>query len=81
MSEKIVMPVVPPTDDYLYTVSEASKILRVNNNAVYSLIKKGHLSAIKLGLIKIRKKELESFMERIDGMDLSDLDDVKKLEW
>nr|WP_038263270.1 helix-turn-helix domain-containing protein [Peptoclostridium litorale] len=66
--------------DYLYTVSETAKILRMNPNAVYDLIKKNLLSATRLGRIKVRKKEIEKFMERIDGKDLSDLDNVKELK-
>ncbi|KDR95936.1 DNA binding domain-containing protein, excisionase family [Peptoclostridium litorale DSM 5388] len=70
----------PMPSDYLYTVSETAKILRMNPNAVYDLIKKNLLSATRLGRIKVRKKEIEKFMERIDGKDLSDLDNVKELK-
>ncbi|WIF95163.1 helix-turn-helix domain-containing protein [Caminicella sporogenes] len=66
--------------EYLYTVDEIAKILKVNKNTVYDLIKKGHLIALKLGRYKITKFELIRFLKEYNGKDLSDLDNVKKIE-
>lgn len=63
-------------DKMLYTVKEVSATLGVNVHVVYDLIKKGLLPAMKLGSLKVRKKTLEIFLEKYDGMDLSDLDNI-----
>ena len=63
----------------LYTVKEASAVLGVNIHIIYDLIKKGLLPALKLGSLKIRKQTLESFLEKYEGMDLSDLDNISAL--
>ncbi|NFO31505.1 helix-turn-helix domain-containing protein [Clostridium botulinum] len=67
-------------EEMLYTVKEASKILKTNTDYVYSLIRKGYLRCLKLGSYKIRKSTLEEFLEKYDGFDLSDLENVKELE-
>ena len=46
----------------LYTVSEASKMLKVNRNYVYKLIKNGELEAVKIGSIKIKKDVLTKYV-------------------
>lgn len=66
-------------DKLLYTVKEASAALGINVHTVYSLIKKGLLPALKLGSFKIRKESLEEFVRKYEGMDLSDLNNIKEL--
>lgn len=66
--------------DYLYTVEEVAKILKTNKNMVYDLIKKGHLTALKLGRYKITKFELLRFLKEFNGKDLTDLDNIKDLQ-
>lgn len=66
--------------DELYTVKEVSKILKVNVHKVYDLIHFGMLPALKLGSIKIRKESLNEFLKKYDGMDLSDLDKVHRMD-
>lgn len=63
----------------LHTVASASEILGINKNAVYALIKKGHLKALKLGSMKVPSYELEDFMKRNLGKDFTDLDNVQDL--
>lgn len=46
----------------LYTVTEASKILKCNADLVYKFIKSGNLPSLKLGRIKIRGIDLERFI-------------------
>ena len=67
-------------DKILDTVKEVAIIFGVNVHVVYDLIKKGLLPALKLGSLKIRKKSLESFLEKYEGMDLSDLDNITELK-
>ncbi|MGN2336524.1 helix-turn-helix domain-containing protein [Clostridium cagae] len=67
-------------EEMLYTVKEASKILKTNTDYVYSLIRKGYLRCLKLGSYKIRKSTLEEFLAKYDGFDLSDLENIKELE-
>lgn len=67
-------------EDILYTVKETSKILKTNSNYVYDLIRKGMLPALKLGNLKIRKSSILEFLERNEGKDLTDLDNIKDLE-
>ncbi len=67
-------------EDILYTVSETAKLLKTNTNYVYELIKQGFLPALKLGSFKIRKTTLNSFLEKYEGQDLTDLKNIKELE-
>ena len=46
----------------LYTVSEVSKMLKVNRNYVYKLIKNGELEAVKIGSIKIKREVLDQYV-------------------
>ena len=48
----------------LYTVKEASQVLRVNTTKVYELINTGQLPCLILGNKKIRGSDLEAFIEK-----------------
>lgn len=67
------------SEPMIYTVPEVAKILKMNKNAVYSLINKGLLIALKLGSLKVTRYELLRFLKQYNGMDLSDLDNIKPL--
>ncbi|NFO15202.1 helix-turn-helix domain-containing protein [Clostridium botulinum] len=67
-------------EDILFTVKEASKLLKTDEPTVRRLINKGLMKALRLGRIKIRKVEIERFAEWAEGKDLNDLDDIKELE-
>lgn len=67
-------------DKLIYTVQEAAKILHSSPNYIYELIYKKYLPAIKLGSLKILKSSLERFLIEYEGNDLSDLDNIKKLD-
>ena len=56
-------------NELLYTISEVSKILKVNKNYVYALINDGHLKSIKLGCRKVTRKALLEFLDKYDGLD------------
>ena len=47
----------------LYTVSEVAKMLKVNRNFVYNLIKNGELEAVKIGSIKVKQEALNRYIE------------------
>lgn len=64
----------------IYTVQEVAKMLHSSPNYIYSLIDKGYLPALKLGSIKILKTTLEKFLQENEGKDLSNINDIKKLE-
>lgn len=48
----------------LYTVKEAAKILMVNADSVYDLVRRRKLPALRLGSMKIRGSDLERFIEK-----------------
>ena len=64
----------------LYTVKETAKILKVNTDSVYTLSKSGKLRALKLGSLKVRRTTILEFLDKYDGYDLSDLENIKILE-
>ena len=64
----------------VYTVQEVAKILHSSPNYIYQLIYRGNLPAIKLGSMKVLKSSLEKFLIVNEGNDLSELDNIKKLE-
>ena len=47
----------------LYTVTEVAKLLKVNRNFVYDLIRKGELEAVKVGSIKMRRDAVERYIQ------------------
>ena len=47
---------------------------------VYELIKRGMLPALKLGSFKIRRSALLEFLEKYEGQDLTDLNNIKDFE-
>lgn len=63
----------------LYTVTETAELLKVNRNSVYDLLKKNVIRGIKIGSLKITRTELLEFLDKNNGKDLSDLDDIKEL--
>lgn len=63
----------------IYTVQEVASLLHSSPNYIYTLIEKGLLPALKLGSIKILKSSLQKFLIDNEGQDLSDINNVKKL--
>lgn len=68
-------------EEYLYTVEEVAAILKVNKNTVYDLIRNGLLIALKLGRLKVTRTTLLRFLKDFNGKDLSDLDNIKELDF
>lgn len=48
----------------LYTIKEAGEVLLTNSDTVRGFIRSGELKALKLGSLKIRGTDLESFIEK-----------------
>ena len=67
-------------DSIIFTVQEVAKILHSSPNYIYLLIDKGYLPAIKLKSIKILKSYLVKFLADNEGMDFSDVENIKKLD-
>lgn len=63
----------------LLEVAEVAKRLKCNKNKVYELIKSGQLQGLKLGRMKVSTIELENFMTRNVGQDLTDPYNVKSI--
>lgn len=63
----------------LYTVPEVASILKTNVDYVYKLQKAGLIKFMKIGRLKCRKQELESFLERYNGFDISDPANIQEL--
>lgn len=57
--------------DVLYTVSEVAELIKSNQAYVYDLIKSGLLPALKLGSLKVTRKDLLAFLDKYKGYDLS----------
>lgn len=52
----------------LYTVKEAAKILKMNADSVYALVRDRQLIGLRLGSLKIRGSDLERFIEKYPPM-------------
>lgn len=66
-------------EDMLYTVPEVATILKTNVDYVYKLQRAGLIRFMKIGRLKCRKSVLEEFLEKYDGLDISDPFNVKEL--
>ncbi|MBM7577703.1 helix-turn-helix domain-containing protein [Jeotgalibacillus terrae] len=64
----------------LYDIADVAKLFKTNKNTVYELIKAGHLTALKLGRLKVTCYELEDFLRRNNGKDFTDLNNVTELK-
>lgn len=58
--------------EMLYSVPQVAKIIHTSPAFVRKLIRSGALRAIRLGEVKVLASELEDFLIRNNGMDLSD---------
>lgn len=64
----------------LLDVNEIAKRLKCNKNTVYDLIRSGRLVGLKLGRMKVSTMELDDFMKRYAGKDVSDPYNVTDLQ-
>lgn len=61
----------------VYTVPELATLLHTTNTTVRSLIKCGHIRAMKLGEIKVSQQEVERFLNESINVDYTDPTDLK----
>ena len=66
-------------EEMLYTVPEVAAILKTNVEYVYKLQKAGLIRFMKIGRLKCRKSTLEEFLEKYDGLDISDPFNVQEM--
>ena len=64
-------------EEILYTASEVAELIKCNVGYVHRLRKAG---LIKLGQYKVRKQELERFLRDSEGLDLTEPEQVRRLE-
>lgn len=67
-------------EQLLFTVPEVAKILKTNERMVYKLINSGLLPSLKIGRIKIRIESLKKFLEKSEGYDVTDPENIKIME-
>ncbi|MBQ8043614.1 MAG: helix-turn-helix domain-containing protein [Clostridia bacterium] len=67
--------------EILFTVKQVSELLHCNPAYVYQLINNKLLPVVKLGSYKVRKCSLEDFLEKYEGYDLSNPEDIKVLAY
>ncbi|MGL5087209.1 MAG: helix-turn-helix domain-containing protein [Clostridium sp.] len=60
----------------LFTIVEIAQKLKTTKAIVYKLIKAGHITALKLGNMKVTSFELERFIKECEGKDFTDIDNV-----
>lgn len=63
----------------LLMVKEVAKILRVSRSDVYTLIKNGHLGALKLGSLKVPESEVERFINENIGKKFIEFNEVEEM--
>lgn len=56
---------------YLFTVKELASILKTNIDYIHKLRKAGLLPFLKLGQYKVSKNELEKFIKKYKGFDVT----------
>ena len=66
-------------EDMVLTVQEVADILKTNVDYVYKLHRAGLLKFLKVGRLKCRRKTLEEFLEKYDGMDVTDPFNIKEV--
>jgi len=69
LSSKIMN--IEPIDDYLLKLSDVAKVLGVNINTVGKLVNSGKLKSLNIGCRKVRKKELDRFMQEAESSGLT----------
>lgn len=55
-------------EDKLLTIEEVAEILRVSSRSVNRYIESGRLKASKLGVWRIRRSDLEKFLEETSNV-------------
>lgn len=64
----------------LLTVKECSVILKTSPDYVYRLIDNGLLKCLRIGRIKVRRSALDELIRSYEGYDITDPNEIKKME-
>lgn len=67
-------------EEMLYTASEVAKILKTKPEQVYKLMNSGLLPYMVLGRRKVRARTLETFLAQYEGYDITDPNNIQKIE-
>ena len=59
------------TTKKVYNIDEVAEMLQTSHVTIRGLIKKGYLTAFKLGRYLIRDKDIDDFLESAVGMDFT----------
>lgn len=62
-----------------YSVEEAAKMIKTSKSVIYELIDRKMLIAVKIKSLKVPEYAIEEFFRKYEFMDLSNLDDIKKM--
>ena len=62
-----------------YSVEETAKMIKTSKSVIYELIDRKMLIAVKIKSIKVPEYAIEEFFRKYEFMDLSNLDDIKKM--
>lgn len=54
-------------------------MLGIGKAKVYELINCGHLPALNLGGMKVRKETIDEFLKKYEGYDLTDINNIVRL--
>lgn len=69
------------TEPIIYSIPEVASLLHTSPNYVYELVKSGKLKSIKIRSLKVIKANLLDFLNENVGMDISDVNNFKELEF
>ena len=67
-------------EEVLYSIKEVATLLHTSPNYVYDLVNAGMLKSIKIRSRKVRRSSLLEFLDQYEGMDISDICNIKPLE-
>lgn len=67
-------------EQMLYTQKEVAEILKTNRSFVAKLRTSGKLKFLKIGEYKCRRETLIAFLERWEGYDITDPNNIRPLE-
>lgn len=70
---------IPLENKPLLTIKEVAEIINCNVSFVYKLNEAKVIKMMKLGSLKMRRIELDRFLEQIEGMDYTDPFNPKRL--
>ena len=67
-------------DEILLTIPQVAKLIHTDVNKVRGYVRSGKLKALKLGELKVRREEVDRFLREAEGLDYTDIDNIRRLE-